>query len=157
MEILRLNIDQTEPDAATESEVRFHVALLASLASIFVSLAARFVLGAPLIPEMMAQFVFAVAPIWIVETAVALLGPFAKHLGFLGCVAAYGTGLIAATVAFLRYFEPDSSSAGQSRIAALSLVLWLVSVVVVVPLLGGGLLGSGLRQGAPATSLALRL
>ena len=154
MEIIRLNIDRTEPDA-TESEVRFHVALLASLASIVVSLAARFVLDAPLIPEMMAQFVFAVAPIFIVETAVALLGPFAKHLGFLGCLTIYGMGLIAATVAFLRYIEPDGSITGQSRIAAFSLVLWAVSVAVVVPLLGGGLLGSGLRQGAPATSFSL--
>ncbi|HSO74773.1 MAG TPA: molybdopterin-dependent oxidoreductase [Blastocatellia bacterium] len=155
MEILRLNLDQSEPDAPSEPELRFHIALLASLASIVVSLAARFGLEAPLIPEMMAQFVFAVAPIWIVETGVALLGPFAKHLGFLGCLAVYGLGLIAATVAFLRYFEPDGSIAGQSRIAAFSFFLWTVSITVVVPLLGGGLLGSGLRQGAPATLVPL--
>ncbi|MFY9608231.1 MAG: molybdopterin-dependent oxidoreductase [Blastocatellia bacterium] len=155
MEILRLNLDQTEPDAPSGSEVRFHVALLASLASVVVSLAARFVLEAPLIPEMMAQLIFAVAPVWIVETAVALLGPFAKHLGFLGCLTVYGVGLIAATVAFLRYFKPDGSIGGQARIAGFSLILWILSVTVVVPLFGGGILGSGLRQGVPATSLSL--
>ena len=106
MDILRLNINQTEPPTASEAEVRFHVALLASLASISVSLAARFLLDAPLVPEMMAQLIFAVAPVWIVEAAVGLLGPFAKHLGFLACVVFYTIGLIAATVAFLRYVKP---------------------------------------------------
>ncbi len=155
MELLRLNIEQTEPDAPTESELRFHIALLASLASVVVSLVARFAFEAPLIPEMMAQLIFAVAPVWIVETAVALLGPFAKHLGFLGCVSVYGIGLIAATVVFLRYSSPAGSIPRQSLIAAFSLILWILSVAVVIPLLGGGLLGSGLRQGVPAASLSL--
>ncbi|HSF22751.1 MAG TPA: hypothetical protein VLE20_00890, partial [Blastocatellia bacterium] len=151
MDILRLNIDQTKTDAPSESETRFHIALLASLASVVVSLAARFVLEAPLIPEMMAQLVFAAAPVWVVEVVIALLGPFAKHLGFLGCLTLYGIGLIAATVAFLRYVKPDASIGGQALIAALSLTLWILSVTVVVPLLGGGILGSGLRQGIPLT------
>ena len=151
MDILRLNIDQTKTDAPSESETRFHIALLASLASVVVSLAARFVLEAPLIPEMMAQLVFAAAPVWVVEVVIALLGPFAKHLGFLGCLTLYGIGLIAATAAFLRYVKPDASIGGQALIAALSLTLWILSVTVVVSLLGGGILGSGLRQGIPLT------
>ncbi|HWO02084.1 MAG TPA: molybdopterin-dependent oxidoreductase [Blastocatellia bacterium] len=155
MDILRLNIDQTEPKAASDAELRFQIALLASLASVVVSFAARFILDAPLIPEMMAQFVFAVAPIWIVEAVVGLLGPFGKHLGFLACVIVYGIGLISATLAFLRYFNPTGSIADQARIAAFSLALWFLSAFVVVPVLGGGLMGSRSRQGVLATSLSL--
>jgi DMSO/TMAO reductase YedYZ molybdopterin-dependent catalytic subunit len=155
MDILRLNINQTEPPAASQAEVRFHIALLASLASISVSFAARFLLDAPLVPEMMAQLIFAVAPVWIVEAAVGLLGPFAKHLGFLACVVVYSIALIAVTIAFLRYLKPNGSIASHARVAAFSFLLWGWSAFVLVPLLGGGVLGSHLRQGVIATSLAL--
>ena len=86
---------------------------------------------------MMAQLIFAVAPVWIVEAAVGLLGPFAKHLGFLACVVVYSIGLIAATVAFLRFVKPNGSIASQARVAAFSLLLWGLSAIVLVPLLGG--------------------
>jgi DMSO/TMAO reductase YedYZ molybdopterin-dependent catalytic subunit len=44
---------------------------------------------------------------------------------------------------------------GQARIIAFSTLLWLLSAVVVMPLLGGGVFGSRLRQGVFATSAGL--
>ena len=74
MDILSLNIDRDEPQASP-SEIRLQVAFIAAIAAVAASLVARFVFGAPLVPELLAQFFFAVAPIWMVEAAVALLGP----------------------------------------------------------------------------------
>ena len=155
MDILRLNINQVEPEAPSETEVRFQIALLASVSSVAVSLAARFLFEAPLIPELMAQLLFAVAPVWIVEAAVGLLGPFAKHLGFLGFVVVYCIGLIAAGMAFLRCLKPARGITGQARFVLFSLLLFALSAVVILPLLGAGALGSKLREGVFATSAAL--
>jgi hypothetical protein len=98
---------------------------------------------------MLAQFVFAVAPIWFVELAVGLLGPFAKHLAFVACVALYLFALISA----VRYYlsgRPrwESSSSQRLSIAIFSAVLWLLTLIIVFPLLGGGFAGGSLRQGA---------
>jgi DMSO/TMAO reductase YedYZ molybdopterin-dependent catalytic subunit/type IV secretory pathway VirB2 component (pilin) len=102
----------------------------------------------------MAQFVFAVAPVWLVEAAVGLLGPFAKHLAFLGCVVVYGISLIAAGIAFLKYAQPPGTSS-YLRLASFSFLLWVFAALVIIPLLGGGVFGSRLRQGPLVTSAAL--
>src|SRR6185295_9992685 len=101
MDIIRLNINQDEPQASRK-EIRLQVALIAAIAAVSASLIARFAFGAPLVPELLAQFIFAVAPIWMVEPAVALLGPFAKHLAFLGCIVVYLIALAAAAFAFFQ-------------------------------------------------------
>src|SRR5205085_10632979 len=115
MEILKLNINQDEPRASVK-EIRLQVALIAAIAAVAASLMARFVFGAPLVPELLAQFFFSVAPIWMVEAAVGLLGPFAKHLAFLGCVVIYLIALCAAAFAFFQ-FARSSASAVAGRLA----------------------------------------
>src|ERR1044071_697908 len=154
MEILRLNIDQTEKPP-TVSEVRLQVALLASLSAIAASLVARFVFDAPLVPELLAQFIFAVAPIWVVEAAVGMLGPFAKHLAFIACVVVYLIALIAAAIAYFRFVPARASTfARRISVAAFAFVLWAVTLFAVIPVFGGGLAGRYLRQGVLFTSVS---
>ncbi|MEN3332927.1 MAG: hypothetical protein V7641_2292 [Blastocatellia bacterium] len=157
MDILRLNINQDEPQASLK-EIHLQVALIAAFAAVTASLIARFVFAAPLVPELLAQFFYAVAPIWMVEPAVALLGPFAKHLGFLGCVVVYLITLTAAAYAFFQ-FAPASASAIVRRITlgAFVLFVYLITLLIIIPLLGGGIAGQYLRQGVLATSMTLLL
>src|SRR6185295_4908699 len=155
MDIIRLNINQDEPRASLK-EIRLQVALIAAIAAVAASLIARFVFGAPLVPELLAQFIFAVAPIWIVEAGVALLGPFAKHLAFLGCVVAYLIGLSAAAFAFLQ-LAPLAATTAKRRVqsGAFVLFVYLVTLLLIIPLLGGGFAGQYLRQGLLATTMSL--
>lgn len=152
MDILRLNIDKNPPPP-TESEVRLHVALLAGMATAAASLIARFAFGAPLIPELLAQFIFAVSPIWVVEIAIGFLGPFAKHLAFLACVVVYLAALTLAALAYLRYASAQESTlVRRASVAGFAFIIWAVTLLVIIPVLGGGLAGRYLRQGALYTS-----
>lgn len=155
MEILKLDIDKTEPDAPGETEVRFQMALLAAIAATGSALILRFVFDAPLVPELMAHMLFALSPIWVVEIAVGMLGPFAKHLGFLGCVLAYTLSLAGAALLLLKYHKkPALTRIAPYTIPTLALVMWAVTVFIAFPLLGAGVSGEYLRQGAVYTSLS---
>lgn len=155
MDLLRLYLN-TAPDLPSESEVRFQVALLGAVPAAAASFIARFAFGAPLVPELLAQFIFAVAPMWMVEIAVAMLGPFAKHLAFLGCTVIYLLALIGAGVVYLRYWpRPESLSARRASAIVFSLLVWAVTIVLLLPLIGGGVVGSGLQQGWLFTSASL--
>jgi DMSO/TMAO reductase YedYZ molybdopterin-dependent catalytic subunit len=155
MEILRLNIVKGPPPP-TENEVRFHVALLAAMAAVGASFGARFVFGAPLIPELLAQFIFAVSPIWVVEIAVGFLGPFAKHLAFLACAVIYLIALTLAALGYLRYAPKlGSALARRASAAGFAFMAWAFTLLIIIPVLGGGLAGRYLRQGAPYTSVSL--
>src|SRR6266567_4792733 len=103
MDFLKLDLNKATPDLPTDTEIRFQVALLAVVPALIASFIARFLFDAPLVPELLAQFIFAIAPMWMVEIAVGMLGPFAKHLAFLGCTVIYLIALIAAAIAYLRY------------------------------------------------------
>jgi DMSO/TMAO reductase YedYZ molybdopterin-dependent catalytic subunit len=156
MDLLRLDLNKLKPDLPTDSELRFQVSLLASVSAVAASFAGRFVFGAPLVPELLAQFIFAVAPIWIVEIAVGMLGPFAKHLAFLGCTAIYLIALIAASIAYQRYLPARGSGiARRGAPVGFAMCVWVLTGAIVLPLLGGGLFGSHLRQGLLVTSLSL--
>ena len=155
MDILQLNLSRTEPDRASEDEVRFQVALLGAIACAGAGVLARFLFDAPLVPELMAHFVFAVAPIVIVEIAVGFLGTFAKHMGFLACVVVYVLALTAAAMAFLRYAAPRFKTINRSiLLLSFSLLVWTATVVALLPALGSGIFGIYLRQGALITLLS---
>jgi DMSO/TMAO reductase YedYZ molybdopterin-dependent catalytic subunit len=155
MDIVRLNIDEEAKAAPTQAEVRFQVAALAALAAIVASLIARFAFDAPLVPELMAHFFFSIVPIWMVEIAVGMLGPFAKHLAFLACVVVYGLALAGAAIGSLRLTANRRPFVRRLSIVGLVLSLWIFTLAVVMPLLGGGILGRYLRQGAAGTVLWL--
>lgn len=155
MDILQLNLSKTEPDRASEDEVRFQVALLGAIACAGAGVVARFLFDAPLAPELMAHFVFAVAPIVIVEIAVGFLGSFAKHMGFLACVVIYVLALTAAAKAFLVYVAPRFKTISRSiQLFSYSMLVWAVTVGVLIPVLGGGVFGMYLRQGAAITLIS---
>jgi len=156
MELLSLNLNKLRPDLPTEGELRFQVSLLASVSVVAASFAGRFLFDAPLVPELVAQFIFAVAPIWMVEIAVGMLGPFAKHLAFLGCTAMYLIALMAAAIAYQRYL-PARGSRIARRITRLGFAMCVCAFtgVVVLPLVGAGIFGAHLRQGWLITSSAL--
>jgi len=156
MDILKLDLNKAAPDLPTAGELRFQVALLAAVAALSASFFARFIFGAPLVPELMAQYVFANAPIWVVEVAVGMLGPFAKHLGFLACTVLCLLALIGAGVAYLRYSNLRRSS--FARLAspfAFSSLVFAATGLLLIPLLGDGIFGSRLQQGAVFTSISL--
>ena len=158
MEFLKLDLNKVAPDLPTENEIRFQVGLLAAVSAVIASFVARFVFDAPLVPELLAQFVFAVAPIWMAELAVGFLGAFAKHLAFLGCTVLYLLALIGATIAYLRH-RPSRKTSVTRRVslAIFALLIWAITIVLLLPLLGGGVLGSHLRQGPLFTSISLLL
>jgi hypothetical protein len=156
MDILKLDLNKATPDPPTEQEIRFQVALLATVPALIASFLARFGFDAPLVPELLAQFIFAVAPIWMVEIAVGMLGPFAKHLAFLGCTVIYLIALMAAAIGYLRY--PPRIYSVRARYGSaigFALLIWVVTVMILIPAVGGGLGGRYLRQGALATSISL--
>jgi DMSO/TMAO reductase YedYZ molybdopterin-dependent catalytic subunit len=109
MEITTLNLNGAEPAPPTQSEVRWQVAMLAAIAVLALSFVARYLFGIPLPPELLADFLFAVLPIWLIEFGVSLLGPFAKHLAFIGCVALYLVVLIGIARLLIGVFPRHSS------------------------------------------------
>jgi DMSO/TMAO reductase YedYZ molybdopterin-dependent catalytic subunit len=158
MEILKLNLNQSAPDQPSENEIRFQVALLAAVPALVSSFSARFVFNAPLVPELLAQFIFAIAPIWMVEIAVGMLGPFAKHLAFLGCTVLYLIALMAAAIAYLRYLPATTASSTRYALQfTYALLIWMLTVAIFLPAVGAGFLGDHLRQGAITTSVWLLL
>ena len=156
MEILKLDLNRSEPEVPSETEVRFQIALLASIATTALSLAARFALDVPLLPELLAHAIFAILPISFIALVVGYFGLFAKHLAFLACVLVYLASLTALTYFFLRSFNNNISFKKTIWLhACLGLTLWLATILVILPLLNGGLLGRYLRQGAALTTLSL--
>jgi DMSO/TMAO reductase YedYZ molybdopterin-dependent catalytic subunit len=143
-----LNIDGRPPDNPTPSELRLQASVLASAVTLIVSLAARYLIRAPLVPEVLSDFIFAVVPISLVEAGVSLLGPFAKQIGFLACVVLYFLALTGAGVLFLRL-----NRRGLAPGVFFVLLIWAATLLVLFPLMGAGLLGAGLRQGRTASSL----
>jgi DMSO/TMAO reductase YedYZ molybdopterin-dependent catalytic subunit len=156
MDIVKLDLAKAEADAPTETEVQFQVALLAALASLTTSFIARFVFDAPLIPELMAQAFFGILPINLIAFVVGFLGPFAKHLAFLGFVVIYLIALIAAAFYFLRFIQKSSRhSQTKAWLIIFGITTWLFTMAIIIPTLGGGLFGDNLRQGTGFASLSL--
>ncbi|HEX5734653.1 MAG TPA: molybdopterin-dependent oxidoreductase [Blastocatellia bacterium] len=155
MDILQLNLNKTEPDSATEDEIRFQLALVGAIACAAAGLLARFLFDAPLVPELMAHLLFSISPIILVEIAVGFLGSFAKHMGFLACLVVYVALLIAAAMGFLRFVAPRVKTINRSfLLLAFSFGVCVVTVVLIFPLLGGGLFGQYLQQGAVYTLIS---
>jgi DMSO/TMAO reductase YedYZ molybdopterin-dependent catalytic subunit len=137
VDLLKLNLEGRKPSAPSEAEIRWQVGLLSSILALALNLLARFAFGAPTIPELMTERLFAVVPISLVEFAVSLLGVFAKHFAFIGCATIYVMLMTAGAAAFLRLNKKQ----GPIYIALFALFMWLFTLMVVMPLLGFGLFG----------------
>ncbi|HKV40758.1 MAG TPA: molybdopterin-dependent oxidoreductase [Blastocatellia bacterium] len=145
----RLNIDGKTLPPPSEKDIRSQVALLASILTLAGGLASRYAFGAPLVPDIVTQFVFAELPISVVEAGVSLLGPLAKQLGFVACTVVYLAALVALAEGFLRL------TGTRRRWAAvlLALAASLVTLFGVFPAVGAGLIGRNTRVGALAASV----
>ena len=168
MDLISLNISGKKPAPLTEIEFRREASILSAAVGVAVSLALRFTLGAPLIPELLADRLFALMPIRVVEFGVALLGPFAKHAAFVGCTVFYLTFIAALAAVALRWASTNPHGEVDDQLPAprpfvlwkitlLSMAIMLVAAFVLIPLLGGGLLGSRLPQSLVLTNLSLLL
>ena len=153
MDILRLNLANSESHEPSEIDIRWQAALLSSVLAAALNLIIRLAFGAPFVPEMMADRIFAVVPISLVEFAVGLLGVFAKHFALLGCAAACVAFLTAVAAAFLRHRKAQL----PRFIALFALLIWIFTLGAIMPSLGAGLFGRNLRQGVIGTALWLSL
>lgn len=147
---MTLNIEGKESPPLTESEVKLQSALIAAIAATGIAFVLRFGFDAPLVPEMMADSLFAVLPVRVVEFGIGLLGSFAKQLAFVGCATAYLLLLAAVTYLLISSERP----ALQPRLLIASAICWVATVAGVIPVLGGGFFGRSLRQGAAYTCVA---
>src|SRR5437868_69873 len=153
MDYLQLNIEGREAQPVTKAEAELQAAILAAVAATIISLILRFALGAPLVPEILADYLFEVLPIELVEFAVSFFGAFAKQLGFIGCVILYGLFLVAVGVLSLRL----RILSNRTRLLTLAAGLSLLNLFFLIPLLGGGLLGRELRQGSIISTVAVTI
>jgi DMSO/TMAO reductase YedYZ molybdopterin-dependent catalytic subunit len=127
----------------------------ATLAMVAAMAVGRFTLGTPLIPELIAQQIFALVTPQLFTAMIRLLGFGAKWVAFGLAVAAYvggGVGLGRLYPWLIKYLNrsPSAMSGGLFGVA-----IWLVIMTLGMPLLGAGVCGVGLRGGGLAGATAL--
>jgi DMSO/TMAO reductase YedYZ molybdopterin-dependent catalytic subunit len=116
--------------------------------------------GAPSLPELLGNRVARLFPPSLFETFVGVLGSNAKHLLFYGMVTGQGLVLAAIGAGYVgarRRLARDRWGAAPRWEEALGLCagLWLLAGLVVMPLAGAGVFGSGLAAGTDAALSAL--
>jgi len=112
----------------------------------------RFAWEGPLIPELMAEKLFAWVPPWLFTPLFRLFGYNAKYYAFAGMVAGYVGAMTALGVGLRAWCRRGP---GLGRIGVAWGALWLVTAGAVVPLLDGGAFGTGLPAGGLITSATL--
>lgn len=128
------------------------LALGAALLATGLMAVGRFAWEGPLLPELMATKLFAWVPPWLFTPLFRLFGYNAKYYAFAGMVAGYVGAMTALGVGLRAWWR---GRLGLGRIGVAWGVLWLVTAGAVVPLLDGGVFGTGLPAGGPITSATL--
>jgi DMSO/TMAO reductase YedYZ molybdopterin-dependent catalytic subunit len=135
-------------------------ALIAAAASLVAMFAGRIVLGIPTPPELYGDRLTLLVPLPLFAAILGLFGTNTKHLFFYSLVAGFGVlaallgvaywnlrGLLAAQLAKRgRDWNPQRSPQ-YVEMLAVGAWLYLVSLVLVSPLVGAGFLGSSLTGG----------
>jgi DMSO/TMAO reductase YedYZ molybdopterin-dependent catalytic subunit len=135
-------------------------ALFAASLALFVLLLARFLAGVLTPAEVFSDRLTTLIPLPIFARLLDTFGPNAKHLFFGVLLLGEGVLTAAAGCAYwylrqrlLRVRPLQEGMGSRVGIAAEALVLfaclWLLSAGILAPLIGAGLLGSGLQGGAP--------
>src|SRR5947207_11850733 len=101
MGYINLNLSGRAESPPSERELDVQTSFLAAVSLLALMLVGRFTFHLPLMPEIMADWVFAITPGSVVEAIVTMFGAFAKRLGFIGCGILYLTLLSLAGTAFL--------------------------------------------------------
>ena len=109
----------------------------------------RFLWEAPLLPEMMAQVLFAFVPVWAFTSLIRAFGFGAKYLAFWGMV---GLHLAAGTTLGVLCVRRSLSWLGATGLA---LTLWLVAMAGLAPLAGMGFLGARTAAGGIVSSASM--
>ncbi len=111
--------------------------------------AGRFLWEAPLLPEMMAQVLFAFVPVWAFTPLIRAFGLGAKYLAFWGMV---GLHLAVGTTLGVLCVRRSLSWLGATGLA---LTLWLVAMGGLAPLAGMGFLGTRTAAGGIVSSASM--
>src|SRR5512138_234304 len=101
-DLLGLNLSGSPDPGPTAAERAVVAGFVGAAASLVVAGALWWALGAPLVPLRVADAIFAIMPISVVEFGVTFLGPWAKRFAFLGCVVGYATILAYAALVLVR-------------------------------------------------------
>ena len=128
---------------------------VAALVMIGLMFLGRFTLGTPLIPELMAERLFALIPMELFSLGIRLFGPKAKYLAFWGMVGLFL--LIGATLGAVFTWLPLNRQFHAAWRSGLiyGTALWLLFGLLGSPLLGGGLFGTDLQGGLLLASASL--
>lgn len=118
----------------------------------------RFTLGTPLIPELMAEQLFALIPMDLFSLGIRLFGLKAKYLAFWGMVGLFVLIGAFLGVVFTWLVKHHRLKARWRGGLAYGSLLWALFGMIGSPLLGGGLFGANLEGGLlPAASSLLVL
>ncbi len=123
--------------------------LIAGVSMVVATVAARVIWGSITVTELAADWFTETIPPEAIDFLLSLLSTTAKPLMFAGLLVAQvvvGVGL-GAGYAWQAQHRPLSGVREWGRVAGLSAALWLVSMVTIVPLFGGGFLGLSVRGG----------
>jgi DMSO/TMAO reductase YedYZ molybdopterin-dependent catalytic subunit len=105
--------------------------------------------GGIFMPELLANRMFEIFPVPVIEFAVQLLGPLAKELAFYGITVAY----FGAYFLFARTWDRIRPYLGNAFYAAFA--IWGVHVLILIPAAGQGMFATKSPQGALTPSLML--
>ena len=100
-------------------------------------------------PELLANGLFEIFPVPVIEFAVQLLGPLAKELAFYGIAIVY----FGAYFLFAQYWDRIRPYLGNAFYAAFA--IWGIHVLIVIPAAGQGVFAAKSPQGALTPSLML--
>lgn len=150
-ELLGLNLSGPPDEGPSAADRTTAAGAVAGLASLAVAVPLWWLLRAPLLPLKVADAIFAVMPIVVVEFGVSFLGPWAKRFAFAGCLVGYVALLALAARLFAARRPRPSFRDGLAFGAA----VWLAASLTVVPLAGGGLFGVAWGPNAVVAAVAL--
>jgi DMSO/TMAO reductase YedYZ molybdopterin-dependent catalytic subunit len=120
----------------------------ATLAMIVAMVVGRFTLGTPLIPELIAQQIFALVTPQLFMAMIRLFGFGAKWIAFGLAVAGYIGGGIGLGWLYVWWLERHARTPSVRNGLLFGTAVWGAIMTLGMPLLGAGVFGVGLRQGA---------
>ena len=124
------------------------VTAYATLTMVAAMAVGRFTLGTPLIPELIAQQMFALVTPQLFTAMIRLFGFGAKWVAFGLAVAGYIGGGIGLGWLYVRWLGRRGRMPSVMSGCLFGVLIWLVIMTLGMPLLGAGVFGVGLRRGA---------
>jgi DMSO/TMAO reductase YedYZ molybdopterin-dependent catalytic subunit len=128
---------------------------VASLVMLVAMTVARFTLGTPLLPELIAQQSFALISPPLFTAVIRLLGFAAKWVVFVLAVGGYWAGGMGLGWLYGILLQHLRRIPGIGNGCLFGLAVWLALMMLGMPLLGLGVFGVGLRQGPIVSGLVL--